>query len=163
VKEATVCRYFRDWQRRGPDFDKRYAFVKGLLKKGAPDRESNIVIFSKMLGIEKEEFESILSQPHGLRRFLTGKLYFPRNKDVDQKLHIALKLAVLFSDHVITNGGNFEDVFSALRRYMLAYQQYTEDVDADIEKSNEDMKLINAVLAAEIKRDRDTDQARSAF
>jgi hypothetical protein len=39
---------------------RRYAFVKKLFRKDAPDREKNVEIFSRMLGIEKEEFETIL-------------------------------------------------------------------------------------------------------
>jgi DNA-binding CsgD family transcriptional regulator len=155
MKEPTVGRYFKDWQRLGPDFNRQYSFVKGLLKKDAPDREKNIEILSKMLGIEKEEFEAILSRPHGLRRFLTGKLYFPINKDIDRKLHVALKLAVLISDHVIMNGGNFEDVCHALRRYMQANKRYREDVEADIKEWNKDMELIHAILATDLEKEKE--------
>jgi hypothetical protein len=155
MKETTVCRYFRDWKRLGPDLKRRYAFAKELLRKDATDRENNVEIFSRMLGIEKEEFETILSRPHGLRQFVTGKLYFPLNADIDRKRHIIFKLAVLISDHVITNGGNFEDVFYALRRYMQAHRQYREDVDADIEAWNKDMQLFHAVLAVEMEKEKE--------
>ena len=154
MKEATVFRYFLDWRRRGPDFDKQYAFVKKLLKKGAAAREQNVETFSKMLGIEKEEFETILSQPHGLRRFLTGKLYFPINKDVDQKLHITLKLAVLFSDHLITDGGSFEDVYDGLKRYLKEQMMYRKNIKADIEDWNRDMELFHVILAADMEAER---------
>jgi hypothetical protein len=83
MKETTVFRYFRDWKRLGPNFETQYAYVKSLFIKTAPDRDRNIELFAKACGIPKEEFEAILSRPHGLRRFLTGQLYFPVNADAD--------------------------------------------------------------------------------
>jgi hypothetical protein len=103
MKETTVFRYFRDWQRLSPDSKRRCAFVKQLFRKDAPDRENNVEIFSRMLGIEKEEFEAILSRPHGLRQLVTGKLSFPLNAEVDRKRHVIFELAVLFADHVVEN------------------------------------------------------------
>jgi len=155
MKAPTVYRYYQAWQQRGPNFDKQYRYVKGLLKKDSPDRGKNIETFSKMMGIEKDEFEAILSRPHGLRRFLTGKLYFPVNEDVDHKLHVVLKLAVLISDHLITDGGHFEDVYHALRHYMQAHKRYREDEEADVKEWNKDMELIHAVLAADLAREKE--------
>ena len=76
MKETTVFRYFRDWKRLGPNFEQQYAYVQSLFNKTAPDRDKNIELFARAWGIEKEQFETILSQPHGLRRFMTGKLSF---------------------------------------------------------------------------------------
>jgi hypothetical protein len=138
----------------GPNFEQQYAFVKELFKKDAPHRDNNIELFSKTLGIEKDEFEAILSRPHGLHRFLTGKSYFPINTDVDHKLHIALELAVLFSNHLINNGGNFEDAYYAIGRYMQETKEYREDVNADIQEWNKDMEFFHAILAADMEKER---------
>jgi hypothetical protein len=154
MKKNTAFRYLRDWRRLDPYIDRQYAFTKQLFRKEAPERDSNIEIFSKMLGIEKEEFETILSQPHGLRRFLSGKSYFPINADVDHKRHVALELAVLISDHLITEGGNFEDVYYAISRYMWEHKKHREDVDANIQEWNKDMEFIHAILAADIENER---------
>jgi hypothetical protein len=85
AKEATVFRYYRDWKKLGPNFDQQYAYVKSLFGKNSPDRDKNLELFSKTCGISKEEFEAILSTPHGLHGFLTGKLYFPIQADADHK------------------------------------------------------------------------------
>jgi hypothetical protein len=154
MKKNTAFRYFRDWQQRGPNTDRHYAFAKQLFKKEAPERDSNIEIFSKMLGIEKEEFETILSQPHGLRRFLSGKFYFPISADVDYKMHIVLRLSIPLSEHLIKKGGNFEDVYYAIGRYMWEHKMHREDVDTDIQEWNKDMEFIHAILAADIENER---------
>jgi hypothetical protein len=154
MRKNTAFRYFRAWRRHGPNIDRQFAFLKQLFKKEAPDRNSNIEIFSKMLGIEKEEFENILSQPHGLRRFLSGKFYFPISADADHKMHIVLKLSIPLSDHLIKIGGNFEDVYYAIGRYMWEHKKHREDVDADIQEWNKDMEFIHAILAADIENER---------
>lgn len=154
MKDATVFRYFRDWRRLDSYIDRQYAFAKKLFKKEAPDRDSNIEIFSKMLGIEKEEFETILYQPHGLRRFLSGKFYFPISADVDHKMHIVLKLSIPLSDHLTTKGGNFEDVYYAISRYVWEHKKHREDIDADIQEWNKDMEFIHAILSADIENER---------
>jgi hypothetical protein len=154
AKEATVVRYFRDWKRRGPNFDLQYAYVKSLFSKTSPERDKNLEQFSKMCGISKEEFEAILSQPHGLRRFLTGKLYFPIQADADHKRSVALKIAVLISDHLVKNKGYYEDVYYALERYFKQNKRIREEDDADISEDNELMKLIHTVLAVDLENER---------
>jgi len=154
MERNTVCKYFRDWERLGPNFERQFAFVKQLFKKEAPDRDSNIEIFSKMLGIEKEQFETILSEPYGLRRFLSGKFYFPVSSDADHKMHVTLELAVLFSDHLIRKAGKFEDVYSALKRYMQEVKEQREEKDADIEEENKTMAFLHQVLAADMENER---------
>jgi hypothetical protein len=47
MKKNTAFRYFRDWRRGGPSIDRQYAFAKQLFKKEAPERDSNVEIFSK--------------------------------------------------------------------------------------------------------------------
>jgi hypothetical protein len=117
IKAPTVCRYFRDWQRLGPNFKRLYAFNKELFKKNDADRYRNIESFARRLGITKEQFQAILSQPHGLRQFVTGKLHFPVQAEADHKRHLALELSLLLSDHLINNNGRFHDVYFALKLF----------------------------------------------
>lgn len=154
MEKTTVYRYFRDWKRFGPNFERRYAYVQSLFSKTAHDRDNNIELFARVCRISKEEFETILSQPHGLRRFLSGKFNFPINADVDHKRHVALELAVLISDHLITDGGNFEDVYFTIKRYLHDHQEYREDVDTDVREENKAMELIHAILEADMERER---------
>jgi hypothetical protein len=154
MKETTVCRYFRDWKRLGPNFELQYAYVKGLFKKTAPDREKSIELFARAYGIQKEQLEAILSQSHGLRRLVTGKFYFPAHADADHKRHMALELALLISDHLIKHGGKFEDVYFALKRYMRENMKYREEEDAAIKEENKSMKMTHAVLAADMENER---------
>jgi hypothetical protein len=154
TKEATVFRYYRDWKKLGPNFDKLYAFVSSLFNKTSPERDKNLELFSRACGVSKEQFETILSTPHGLRRFLTGKYYFPIQADADHKRYVALQLALIISDHLINNKGRFEDVYSALKRYMQEFYRYREAEDADIEEENKLMKITHAVLAADMENER---------
>jgi hypothetical protein len=154
MEASTTFRYFRDWKQLGSNLEVRYAYARSLFKKTAPNRDNNIELFARTLGIQKEEFETFLSQPHGLRRLMTGKLYFPAHVDADHKLHIALKLSVLISEHLIKNGGKFHDVYYAISRYMHEYKRYREDVDADIQEWNKEMEFFRVVLAADIENER---------
>jgi hypothetical protein len=153
AKESTIFRYFRDWKKLDPNFDLQYAYVKSLFNKNSPDRDKNLDLFSKACGISKEQLESILSAPHGLRRFLTGKLYFPVQADADHKRSVALKIAVLFSDHLVKNKGYYEDIYYALDRYMKRNMKFREAEDEDIIEQNKVMKLIHGVLAADLKNE----------
>ncbi len=146
LKETTVCRYFRDWKRLGPNFERKLAYVQSLFKKNAPDRDKNIELFAGACEIPKEQFETILSQPHGLRRLMTGKFYFPVHADADHRRYVALELALLFSDHLTNNSGKYEDVCYALQHYMREYKRYREDVDADIKEENKFMAIVHKVL-----------------
>ena len=153
MEEPTVCRYFRDWQRLGPNFARKYAFVQELFRK-SPDRERNIELYAKMLGISSEQFEAVLSQPHGLRQMLTGKLYFPAQAGAAHKMSISLELGILFSDHLIKNAGKFEDVCFALERYMQENKEYREEEDADITEENKTMAFFHEVLAVDLENER---------
>jgi hypothetical protein len=150
----TVCRYFRDWQRLGPGFDKKYAFVKGLFQKTAPDRDKNIEQYARLLRISKEQFEEMLSRPHGLKSFLAGRLSFPIQADAAHKMSVAFELAILISDHLLNKGGKYEDVYSALRRYMLEEQQDRLDEEEDIKKHNMNMRLIHKILEIDLENER---------
>ena len=154
IKVPTACRYFQHWKKLGPNFERQYAYTKELFKKTAPDRDKNIELFARICGIQKEHFEAILSQPHGLRRFMTGKLYFPANADADHKRHKALELALLISDHLTKHGGKFEDVYFALKRDMQENMEYREEEDAEIKEDNKIMEYIHALLAVDIENER---------
>jgi hypothetical protein len=154
MKEHSVCRYFRDWKRLGPNFERKYAYVQSLFKKTVLDRDNNVELFAVACGIPKDQLETILSQPHGLRRLMTGKVYFPASAEADYKRHIALKLGLLISDHLTKNGGKLEDVYFALKHYLQENMKYREEEDADINKENETMQLIHTVVAADMENER---------
>jgi hypothetical protein len=151
MERATVYRYYRDWKRLGPNFETQYAYVKSLFTKTAPDRDKNIELFAKACGISEEEFEAILSQPYGLRRFLTGKIYFPVQADADHKRHIALELTILMSDLLAKEGGKFSDIYFAFKRYMHEARRYREDKDADIKEENRIMAIIHKIIAKDME------------
>lgn len=154
INETTVFRYFRDWKRLGPSFEPRYAYVKSLFKKTASDRDSNIELFSGVWGIEKEQLEAILSQPHGLRRLMTGKLFMPAHGEIDHKRHVSLQLALLISDHVTKHGGKIGDVFSAIKRYIRENMKYREKEDTQINEENKWMKFVHSILATDMENER---------
>jgi len=154
MEETTVCRYFRDWKRLDPSFELQYTYVQSLFKKTAPDREKNIELFARACGIPKEQFETILSQPHGLRRFMTGKFYFPAHANADHKRSMAMELALLISDQLTKNGGKLEDVYFALKRYMQENMRYREEEDTDIREENTWMEIVHKVLGKEMENER---------
>jgi hypothetical protein len=153
VKVDTVRRYHQQWK-KDPGFERRYIFAKTLFKKNAPDRDSNIELFAKGFGIPEDQLEAILSLPHGLRRLMTGKYYSPARAEADHKMHMALELSLLISDHLVTNRGKFEDVYFALKRYMQGFLKYREEKNAEIEDANKLMQMTHAVLAAAMENER---------
>jgi hypothetical protein len=153
VKPLTVLRYFRDWQRRDPLFDREYAFVKALFKKSAPERDANIEKFATLLGITREQLEDILSQPHGLKRLLTGRLYFPVQAEADRKYHVALMLGVLISEHLVNKRGKFVDVYLSLVNLMNGFQADREAEDQAIEEVNEVILLVRKIIQADLQQE----------
>jgi hypothetical protein len=85
---------------------------------------------------------------------MSRKLRFPAHADIDRKQNIAFNLALLSSEHLINNKGNFEDVYYALRRYMQEHRDYIEEVDADIEEWNKKMEFVHRILATALKNER---------
>jgi hypothetical protein len=154
MNEATAFRYFRDWRRIGPNFDKYYDYIKNLFMKTVPDRDRNIELFAIFCGISKEEFEAILPRPHGLTRFLTGKFYFPVQADVDHKRCITLELAILMSDFLVKEGGKFEDIYFALKHYMHEVKKYREEEDAAIEEENTFLAFVRKIIAKDMENER---------
>jgi len=153
MEETTVCRYFRDWKRLGPNFERKYDYVRSLFKKTAPDRDQNIELFARVWGIEKERLETILSQPHGLRRLMTRKIQSPSHAEVDRKRQRALSLVVLISDFLIKQGGKYEDVYYALQFYMHKSMRYRKQEEGDIEEYNKWMQQFHNILAAAIEQE----------
>jgi transposase len=170
VKIGTVRRYHQQWK-KNPNFERQHAFIKELLKKTAPDRERTIELFARAWGITKEQLEAILEQPHGLRRLMTGKFYFPGHADADHKRYVALELALLISDHLTKNGGKFEDVAFAFRRWLRESQESREEGDRQIEEENKDIAFMRRILEASaenerqgrVKPDRLSDEERDAI
>jgi hypothetical protein len=154
MEVSTTCRYFCDWKRVGPNFERKLTYIQSLFKKTTPDRDYNIELFAKTWGISKEQLETILSQSHGLRRLMTGKFYFPAHADIDHKRSVALELALLISDHLTKNGGKFVDVFYALKHYMQERKKYRQEEDSDIEEWNRWMGFVHKVLAADMENER---------
>ncbi len=153
VKIETIRRYHQQWK-KDPDLGHRYAYVQSLLKKTAADRDKNIELFARVWGIKKERLETILAQPHGLKRLMTGKYYFSTHANADNILHIALELALLVSDHLIKHKGKFEDIYFALKRYLWENMKYREEEDAGIEEDNKMMALFHQVLATDMENER---------
>ena len=153
VKVDTVRRYHQQWK-KDPGFERRYTYVQSLFKKSAPDRDYNIELFARTLGIGKEQLETVLSQPHGLRQLITGKLHFPAHAEADHKRYIALELALSISDHLIKNGGKFEDVYFAFQRWMNENKKYREEEDADIKEENTFMAFVHKLLAIDMENER---------
>lgn len=151
MKESTAKRYFQDWKKHGPNFDKQYAFTQGLFKKTAPDRDYNIDLFARAFGIPKEELEAILAKPYGLRQLMTGKLYFPGNADADHKLHVVLVVALCISDYLVKGGGKVEDVLYAFERLMKENQESRRQEDADIKEENREIAFTREVLEAAVQ------------
>jgi hypothetical protein len=128
--------------------------VKSLFSKTSHERDKNIELFARVCRISKEEFEAILSTPHGLLRLMTGKYHFPAHVDVDHKRHIALELALLISDHLVDNRGNFDDINFALERYMREARDYREEEDAQIAEHNKFMEILHKVLAKDMENEK---------
>lgn len=170
VKIETVRRYHQQWK-KNPNFEQQHAYFKELLKKTAPDRERTIELCAKACGITKEQTEIILSQPHGLRRLMSGMFYFPGQADADHKRYVALELVFLISDHLIKRGGNFEDVYFAFRRWLRESQESREEEDAEIKEENKDIAFMRRILEASaenerqgrVEPDRLSDQERHAI
>jgi hypothetical protein len=86
---------------------------------------------------------------------MTGKIYPPAHADTDHKRSVALALALMISNFLTEHGGKLEDVYFALCRCMQTYRKMRCEVDADIEEWNKDMKLIHAVLAADMEKEKE--------
>jgi hypothetical protein len=152
-KAGTVKRYYHDWKKLGPNFERQYAYVKSLIVKTSPERDKNIALFAKLYGIGKAQLEDILCKPNGLRRLMTSKYHFPAHKDADYNRYMALDLALLISDH-LQHGGKFVDVYFGLNRNMQENAQFRKEQDEEIDEYNKLMKIVHAVLEADMEKER---------
>ena len=156
AKESTVFTYFRQWKRFGPYIRKQIVFIKGLLAEVSPDRDRMMTFFAETCGITVEEFQAILSIPHGLRRLLTRTIQLPVHKDISEKRVMALDIAIVIQDHLVNHRGNYEDVLYALKRWMKESQRYGRQVDSSIKEQNREIevmrKLEEAVFGERQKR-----------
>jgi hypothetical protein len=153
VKIETVRRYHQQWK-KNPNFEGQHAYFKELLKRTAPHRERTIELCARACRITKEETETVLSQPHGLRRLMSGMFYFPAHADADHKRYVALELVLLISDHLIKRGGDFEDVYFAFQRWLQESQESREEEDADIKEENQNIAFMRRILEASAENDR---------
>jgi hypothetical protein len=168
AKLDTVYRYHRQWS-KNPEIETTIKYFKKLLNPLAPNRERQIELIAQVLGFSKEQVETTLRQPHGLRRLFSGKIYFPKQAEADHKCYIAMEIANLISDHLLKNGGKLEDVKYAFERWMKENKVYREEEDEDIKEENENIafarKLIEADVEDEkqgrIKPDRLSEQERN--
>jgi hypothetical protein len=168
AKLDTVYRCHRQWL-KNPGIETTIKYFKKLLNPLAPNRERQIELIAQVLGFSKEQVETTLRQPHGLRRLFSGKIYFPKQAEADHKCYIAMEIANLISDHLLKNGGKLEDVKYAFDRWMKENQINREEEDEDNKEENENIafarKLIEADVEDEkqgrVKPDRLSDQERN--
>jgi hypothetical protein len=153
VKPETVRRYYLQW-RQEPVHREGYAYARHLFARVNPRRDSNLELFARAWGITREQLEIVLSQPHGLRRLMTGKIYAPAHAADDHKRYVAFEVALLIAEHLTNHGGKFEDVEFAFRRWMQENMKQRKEEDADITDENRDMEIMHAVLAADAENER---------
>ncbi len=151
MKETTAYKYFQQGKRLGPNFERKYSYVKDLLKPSAPDRNHTLELFARACGITKKELETILDKPHGLRRLMTEKFSFPGHENIDRKRQVALEVALCISNHLTEKGGNFEDVLFAFERLMSQRKKYRKEEDADIEEENREIAFTRQVIEADAR------------
>jgi hypothetical protein len=92
VKIETVTKYHRQWK-EDPDFEGRHAYFKRVLKNPGPERARMIELGARACKVSIDQFEDILSQPHGLRRLMKGRIRLPGHVDADHKLYVVLEVA----------------------------------------------------------------------
>jgi hypothetical protein len=117
VKASTVATYYKQWKKYG-NLDPQVAYLKELLKKDSTVRDQTLDIWANSFKVPREELETIVHQPNGIKRMLTRKIYFPAQKEADMKRFIALQLALLLTDHLLTSGGDFEEVYQSLKQLL---------------------------------------------
>ena len=156
AKESTVFTYFRQWKRFGPHIRKQIVFIKGLLAENSPDRIRWMTFFAETCGITVEEFQAILSIPHGLRRLLTRTLPLPIHEDIANKRVMALDIAIEIQEHLVKPQGKYEDVLNTVNYLMKQSQKRRQKVDSEIESLNRQMEVITKLeeAAAEERRRR---------
>ena len=148
AKESTVFTYFRQWKKVGPHIKKQLTYIKGLLAEGSPDRDRMMEFFADTCGITVEEFQAILSTPHGLRRILTRTIPLPVHKDIANKRVMSLDIATVIYDHIVIHGGSYEDVLYAVKRLMKQSQKHRRKIDSTIEQENREIEIVQKLRKA---------------
>jgi hypothetical protein len=155
VKIDTVGRYHRQY-RQDLGFEERYKYGKSLFEKTSPYRDKNIELYARVWGFSTDQLETILSQPHGLLRLITGKICTPAHEAAGYKQHRALELALMITEHLVKQGGSFEDAYYAFQHWMQENMKQRKEEDAEIKDENRDMEIMHAVLKADAERDRES-------
>ena len=101
-----------------------------------------------------EQFEIILHQPHGLRRLLSEKIYFPKHAEANHKYYLAMEIANLISDHLLKNGGKIEDVKYAFGHWLKENQINREEEDEDIEEENKAIAFTRKLIEADVENEK---------
>ncbi len=153
VSKPTVYTYHSQWKKH-PHMDVQLSYLNGLLRRENPERERTIELLARTLGISKEDLETALSKPYGLRSLLTWKTRFPAHEEQDYRWHMALQLASLFTDHLVKQGGNFEDIYNALARFMKGNKRLREEEDQDIKAHNERLASMRRIIQAAVETER---------
>ncbi len=150
IKLATVHRYHLQWK-KDPRFEVVYQFAKSLFNKINPERAGNLELLASAWGYSIEQLEHILSQPYGLRRLMVRKIKTPSQAVADRKMRLSLELALLFSDFLTKEDGQFTDIFWALHRLMREAAAYRRQANERIEKQNEFLALIHRILEIDLE------------
>jgi len=153
VTIETVATYYRQWKKE-PTLEKQLAFAKQLFDKNAPDRDKNLEWFARAFQIPQEELETILHQPHGLRRIMTRKFYFPLQTKADHRRHVAFELAIFLSEQMEKHGGNLEDVKYSFGRWIEENRQYREEEDEETVDNNRNLKFMLRILEVSAEQER---------
>ncbi len=67
-----------------------------------------------------------------------------------------MQLASLFTDHLVKEGGKFEDIYNALARFMKDNKRRREEQDQDIKAHNEEIDLMRRIIQVAVENERRT-------
>jgi hypothetical protein len=94
-----------------------------MTAKKAPGRDETMATLAKLFRIDREQLEAVLARPHGLRGLISGKVHLTSEEDNDRRRK-ALELGWLIADHLVYDGGQFEDVLYAFDELMDVSKRY---------------------------------------
>ena len=153
IKIQTVYKYHQQWM-KNPHIEQQLKYFGELFKKTAPERNKSIDLFASACRITPDELEAILAKPHGLRSLLNRKFRLPAHDDMDHRRHIAFAFAVLMSEHLIENGGKFQDIFISFKRLLKQVMAEREEDEDEINRHNQGMILAHRILADDMDSER---------
>lgn len=146
INKSTVNKYFQQWKKQGPDFEKRHNYVKGLLDPLSPHRDRTLDLLSKAYNMTGEEFEEILSKPYGLKRLMTGRLYLPGHQKADHERYSVLEFSFSVYDYIENKGGKLVDAINAFFQLMQQAGDYRQKMEILINEGNEEAAFTRKVL-----------------